>query len=95
MDAILATAYTLSKDLLCSGCGMPKFEAWNPDSGGYYEIQEEWCSGCAAIEQDEKRNKDANGRRDRITWVTETPDHPHGGLRPYEIGRQPSGNYPQ
>ncbi len=86
MDAILATAYTLSKDLLCRGCGMPKFESWNPDSEGYYEIREEWCQGCAEIERDEKLHKDAEARRDRIVMVRERPDHPHGKLRPWTPG---------
>lgn len=73
---------------------MPKHEAWNPDASAYYETQEEWCNGCAAIEQDEKRNKDASSRRDRIVWVTETPDHPHSGLRPYQIGRRSPDDIP-
>jgi predicted Fe-S protein YdhL (DUF1289 family) len=86
LDSILAAAHTLSKDLLCSGCGQPRHEAWNPDSEGYYELREEYCQGCAELERDEKLHKDAESRRDRHVWITERPDHPHGKLRPYAPG---------
>lgn len=76
----------MSKDFLCSGCGQPKHEAWNPDAEGYYETREAECWGCVALAQDEKRNKDGERRHERKVWVTETPDHPHGKLRPFVIG---------
>lgn len=62
-------------------------EAWNPDAEGYYELHEETCYSCQELAEDEKRNKDGDFRRDRIVWVSARDDHPHGKLRPYQIGQ--------
>lgn len=94
MDAILATAHTLSADLLCRGCGQVKHEAWNPDSDGFYELHEEWCNGCAELHRDDERNKDSDPRRDRIVYVSERDDHPHGRLRPWTPGQNTPGSDP-
>lgn len=86
LDAILATAHTLSKDLICSGCGQPKFEAWNPDAEGFYEVKTEVCWGCYELERDAKSRKDDEYRPEEKTWVVETDDHPHGKLHPHIPG---------
>lgn len=92
MDAILATAHTLSKDLLCSGCGQPRHEAWNPDAAGFYEVHEAECFACSELAADEKRHKDGEYQLERKVWVAEHKDHPHGKLKPYTIGRAATGS---
>lgn len=90
MDAILATAHTLSQRLICQGCEQPWIEAWNPDAEGYYEIRENTCYACLELEQHDKRSKDADHRRDQHVSVAPTPDHPHEKLRPWSPGPNPS-----
>lgn len=63
--------------MLCPGCGQPRHEAWNPDSLGWYEVREAECSGCAALADDSKANKD-HDRPQRQVWTVDTrpPDMP-------------------
>lgn len=85
MDRCLAVASVLSEDLRCSGCGMPRHEAWNPDSDGYYEVKTAECQGCAAIERDRKRDKDEPHQPEKKTWVIDTrpPDEPLREWNPF------------
>lgn len=82
-DRVLAIAYTLSLDLICSGCGQPKHEAWNPDSDGYWEVKDADCLGCAELAKDSEAHKD-HPRPERKVWTisTRTPDDPP--LRPWQ-----------
>lgn len=75
-DRILAVALTLSADLVCSGCGQPKHESYNPDSDGWYEVHDAVCNACAEVEKDAKANSDHD--HSRKAWVVDTrpPDQP-------------------
>jgi hypothetical protein len=82
-DRILGIAYTLSQDLICSGCGQPKHESWNPDSDGYFEIREADCQGCAMLAKDNEAHKDRPDPARKVwTISTRTPDDPP--LRPWQ-----------
>lgn len=82
-DRILAAALTLSRDLLCSGCGQPKAEAWNPDSAGYFEAKEASCEGCAELARDDKKHGDSHDPARKVWTVnTRKPDDPP--LRPWQ-----------
>lgn len=71
MDRTLAIAHTLTADLLCSGCGQPKHEAYNPDSEGWYEVRDATCNGCAAAAKDADRHKDAVDH-ERKVWIVDS-----------------------
>lgn len=45
---------------MCSGCGQPKDEAWNPDAAGWYEAHEDLaCAGCAALHEHAEKTTEA------------------------------------
>lgn len=77
VDRVLAVAHVLAGDMVCTGCGQPKHEAYNPDSMAWYEVRDAECSGCAAIAGDADAHKDhaAPGRK---VWTVDTrpPDIP-------------------
>lgn len=75
-DRVLAVALTLSKDLLCPGCGQPKHESWNPDSEGYFDVKEADCQACAALDRDSKAHKEHDPARKAWTVNTRPPDEP-------------------
>lgn len=80
-DRTLAVALTLSKDLLCPGCGQPKHEAWNPDSEGWFDVKEAICQSCAALAHDgDSREKHDSARH--VWTINDRPaDQP---LRPWQ-----------
>ena len=82
VDRTLAVALTLSQDLICSGCGQPKHEAWNPDSEGYYEAKDAECQGCAELARDSKKHEDHDPARKVWTINTRTAEDPP--LRPWK-----------
>jgi hypothetical protein len=55
-DLLLSMALTAYEESLCSGCGQPKDEAYNPDAEGWYEAHEVTCAGCKA-QQDHGNGK--------------------------------------
>jgi len=80
VDRVLAVASMLAEQLRCPGCGQPRHEAWNPDSEGWYEVREQTCQGCAAIEQ--KRESDGNDYHPDVKrWVVD--------MRPAEVPLKP------
>lgn len=81
MDSVLAIAHTLTADLLCSGCGQPKHEAYNPDAAGWYEVKDAECNGCAALARDGDIHKESHP--ERKLWVVDErpPDKP---LKPWQ-----------
>lgn len=88
MDSILSLAHTLTEDMRCPGCGMPKHEAYNPDSAGWYEVRDTTCNGCAAVSKDADRHKDSDHDPARKVWVVDErppdmklkPWSPDGGV---------------
>jgi hypothetical protein len=86
VDSVLAYAHTISEQLVCTGCGQPRHEAYNPDSEGWYVVHDATCQGCAAIEKDARIHKDDD--TSRKTWVVNErppeiklkPWSPNGGV---------------
>lgn len=66
-DRILAVADMQAQDMRCSGCGMPKIEAFNPDSEGWYEHREATCNGCASLRH--AAESDREYHPERKLWV--------------------------
>lgn len=69
MDSILAHAHTLAEQMVCPGCGQPKHEAYNPDSEGWYVVDDVICQGCAAVSRDADIHKDH--QTERKVWVVD------------------------
>lgn len=69
VDRVLMIAHVLAGDMLCTGCGQPKHESYNPDSEGWYDVRDATCQGCAAVEQDSKAHKDHDHARK--VWVVD------------------------
>lgn len=86
-DRVLATALILSEDMRCPGCGMPKHEAWNPDSEGWYEHREATCNGCSALQR--ASDGERAPKPDRKQWAVDTrpADVPLKPWRPDATGR--------
>jgi hypothetical protein len=78
---VLAIAHTLTADLICSGCGHPKHEAYNPDSDAWYTVRDAECNGCRAVAKDADIHKDPQPER-KVWVVDERP--PNVKLRPWK-----------
>ena len=78
----MALAHTLTEDMRCPGCGMPKHEAYNPDSAGWYAIRDTTCNGCVAVAKDAERDKDKPPDHSRKVWVVDERP-PHVKLKPW------------
>jgi len=72
VDRTLAIAHTMTADMVCTGCGHPKHEAWNDDSAGWYEVKTHTCNGCVAADKDSKKNEDYDLSR-KVSVVNERP----------------------
>ena len=60
---LLMLAHAEHKAKFCPGCGQAKAEAYHPDMGGYYEVEEFECAGCATLVEDGKRQKEHDPAR--------------------------------
>lgn len=69
---MLALAHTISEQMVCPGCGMPKHEAYNPDSAGWYVVEDYTCQGCAAVTRDAKAHDDHQPER-KVVVIDERP----------------------
>lgn len=81
MDSILALAHTIAEQMTCSGCGMPKNEAYNPDSEGWYTVRDATCNGCVVVAKDADRHKDTHQPERKVWVIDERP--PDVKLKPW------------
>lgn len=55
-DIVLAEAYSLYQNSLCSGCGMPAIHSYDGRNAGEFELKDDaQCLGCEQREQDESK----------------------------------------
>lgn len=58
-DIEAALEWIAYQDSLCSGCGNPKSECWDPDRDGTYEAIAVQCFACAARDAENRRASEA------------------------------------
>lgn len=58
VDRMLAMALTAYEDSVCPGCGQPLSTAHGDDNVGRFEVVEDICHGCEALEANRESNKD-------------------------------------
>jgi hypothetical protein len=63
---------------------MPKHEAYNPDSAGWYAVRDTTCNGCAAVSKDadDQRRRENDPGPERKVWVVDERP-PDQKLRPW------------
>lgn len=75
-DRELAKALLLHEADQCSGCGHPLSETLDPEREGWYDVHEDICAGCLALEKHAEREEREPGAR---VTVTLAPDYKPGG----------------